>query len=103
MASGLRVEQGRRMMAQMVIDTAGDEVVAVVIARLQAQRQRMAGGLGRCALLFNGSLGCRETSDGNTIRTAAHIAEAQPVTELDAPLCSDDKRLDSMPVPDRCC
>ena len=35
------------MMAQMVVDKAGDEVVAVVVTRLQAQGQRMAGGAGR--------------------------------------------------------
>ena len=34
-------------MAQMVIDKAGDKVIAVVVARLQAQSKRMAGGLCR--------------------------------------------------------
>lgn len=34
-------------MTQVIVDEAGDEVVAVVIARLHAQRQRMSGRLGR--------------------------------------------------------
>ena len=37
-----------RMMFQVVVDEAGDEEIAVIVARLQAQRQRMSrqfGGL----------------------------------------------------------
>ncbi len=35
--------QRLRMMAQMIVDEAGDEVVAVVVARLDAQRKRVTG------------------------------------------------------------
>jgi predicted lipoprotein len=40
--------QGACVMAQVVFDEAGDEVVAVVVARLQAQGQRMTRRLAAC-------------------------------------------------------
>src|SRR3990167_2506688 len=45
-SSGLRVVQCRRMVTQVVIDKAGDKVVAMVVARLQTQGQRMPRRLG---------------------------------------------------------
>ena len=39
--------QGLRVMGKMVADEAGDEVVTVVVAGLQAQRQRMTCGVCR--------------------------------------------------------
>lgn len=44
--------EGGRVVAQVGFDEAGDEVVAVVVARLQAQRQRMPRcGAGRLQAL----------------------------------------------------
>ena len=40
----MAAEQRRRMMAQMVVDKAGDEVVAVVVAGMAVELQGVAGG-----------------------------------------------------------
>lgn len=52
--------QGGGVVGDVLADETGDEVIAVVVAGLQAQGERMPGGLGRGAQQLGTQLGLQE-------------------------------------------